>query len=56
MIREKILCPRCKRLIAVIGEWAPGYPLLYPHKIDGKKCDVGYLRESKVFEGKWVES
>lgn len=56
MKREKIQCPRCKKMVAT-KHWAPGYPGLWKHTgQDKKECPVGYVRPSKVYEGKWVES
>ncbi len=54
MAKERIVCPHCTKNIAVASYWAPGYPVLYPHKdFSGKPCCTGYLRESKV-DGRWI--
>ena len=54
--RCKIQCPRCHKMVAT-KHWAPGYPGLWKHTgQDKKECPVGYVRPSKVYEGKWVES
>lgn len=53
--KERIQCPDCKKVVARADDWAPGYPTLYKHNgLDGKVCEVGYLRESKDGTGRWV--
>ena len=52
--RERIKCPRCGKEIAVLKEWAPGYPVLYKHKDWSRKhCYDGYLRQRKDGSGEW---
>jgi hypothetical protein len=53
MKREKIQCPRCKKMVAT-KHWAPGYPGLWKHNgEDDKHCPTPYVRESKV-DGRWI--